>query len=70
MTEEKWYNKPIKGIPKSETICVRRCTEDGEIKWIITVDRYKNYKLYKYENDTAVYTKHKADNPIDLEDYV
>jgi hypothetical protein len=65
-----WYNKSIKGISKSETICVRHCTEDGKIKWIITVDRYKNYKLYKYENDTAIYTKNKADNPIDLEDYV
>ncbi len=65
-----WYNTPIKGIPKSEQICVRHCSEDGTLKYIITTDRYGNYKLYRYKDGQAVYSKHKADNPIDLNEYI
>lgn len=68
MTE--WYNTTIKGIPKSEQIYVRHCSEDGTLKYIITTDRYGNYKLYRYKDGQAVYSKHKADNPIDLNEYI
>lgn len=65
-----WYNTPIKGISKSEQICVRHCSEDGSLKYIITTDRYGNYKLYRYKDGQVVYSKHKADNPIDLNEYI
>lgn len=65
-----WYNTPIKGIPKSEEIAVRHCREDNTIKYIITVDRFKNYKLYFYKNGQAVYSKHKANNPLKLEEFI
>lgn len=68
MTE--WYNTPINGIPKSEEIAVRHCKEDGTIKYIITIDRFKNYKLYEHSDEQAVYTKHKSDNPLDLNEYM
>lgn len=64
-----WYNTPIKGIPKSEQICVRHCNENSTLKYIITTDRYGNYKLYHYKDEQAVYSKHKADNPLDLNEY-
>ena len=74
MAEEKWYNKPIKGIPKSEKIAVRYYMENGIennlLKYIITVDRFKNYKLYEYKDEQAIYTKHKSDNPLDLNKYI
>ena len=65
-----WYNITIKGIPKSEQICVRHCSKDGTLKYIFTTDRYDNYKLYHYKDGQAIYSKHKADNPIDLNEYI
>lgn len=65
-----WYNTPIKGIPKSEEIAVRHCKEDGTLTYIITVDRYKNYKLYFYKDGQAVYSKHRSDNPLKLEEFL
>lgn len=70
MTHKEWYNTPIKGIPKSEQIAVRHCNEDSVLVYIITVDRFKNYKLYEYKGEQAVYTKHKSDNPLDLNKYI
>lgn len=64
MPDTEWYSTPIKGIPKSEEIAVRHCKEDNTIKYIITVDRFKNYKLYEYKDEQAIYTKHKADSPL------
>ena len=65
-----WYKAPIKGIPKSEEIAVRHYKEDGILTYVITVDRYKNYKLYEYKDGQVVYTKHKSDNPLDLDEYM
>ena len=65
-----WYSTPIKGIPKSEQIAVRHCKENGILIYIITVDRFKNYKLYKYKDGQAVYTKYKSDNPLELNKYI
>lgn len=65
-----WYNTPIKGIPKPEQIAVCHCREDNTIKYIITVDRFKNYKLYFYKDGQAVYTKHKSNNPLNLNEYI
>lgn len=65
-----WYNTPIKGIPKSEQIATRHCDEGSVLVYIVTVDRYGNYKLYHYKDGQAVYSRHKADNPIDLNEYI
>jgi len=65
-----WYNTPIKDIPKSEEVAIRHCKEDGVIDYIITVDHFKNYKLYEYKDGQAIYTKHKSNNPLDLNKYM
>lgn len=71
MAEEKWYNKPIKGIPKSEEICVSHYNEGGNELLFITTRDYKGlYKLYKIENKTATFTKKKSKNPLDFDDYI
>lgn len=67
---EKWYNQKIKGIPKSEKICLRHYTEDKQLTHIITIDPMRNYKLYEYKNNQALFTKHKCKNPIDLEEHI
>lgn len=72
MNNNEWWHD-VKGIPKSEKICVKFYNNESKIlTYIITVDFYQSYKLYKYdiEKAQAVYTKHKADNPLKLEKYV
>ncbi len=70
MIKKEWYKISIKGIPKSEEIAVRHFVEDGTIKYIITVDRFKNYKLYEYKDGQAIYTKHKSNNPLKFDEYI
>lgn len=65
-----WYSTPIKGIPKSEEIAVRHYKEDGILTYVITVDRFKNYKLYFYKDGQATYSKHKANSPLKLEEFI
>lgn len=67
-----WYNRKIKGIPKNERICIREYTTNEQIKYIVTCDTSKNYKLYSFDNEsnTAIYTKHKSNNPLKLEQYM
>ena len=65
-----WYKISIKGIPKSEKICIRYYIKNGFLKYIITLDHYGNYKLYTYENKQAVYTKYRSNNPLKLEKYI
>ena len=69
MTDKEWYKIPIKGIPKFEKIMVRYYKENDILDYIITTDRYRNYKLYYYKDGQAVYSKHKSSDPLELEEY-
>lgn len=63
-----WYSTTLKGIPKSERI-IERYFKESFLVYIITIDNQKNYKLYFYKDDKAVFTKHKSNNPTNLEKY-
>lgn len=66
-----WYNTPIKGIPKSEEVCVWHYNEGGsKLMFAITRDYKGIYKLYKIENNVATFTKNKGKNPLDFDDYI
>ena len=61
----------MKGIPKSEEICVWHYTEDRNVLMFITTRDYKGmYKLYSVDNGVATFTKKKSKNPLDFDDYI
>ena len=56
----------ISGIPKSETIWVKRTTSKGEIYYITSKENRDFYFLYNEENGKAVKIG-KAKSPLELE---
>ena len=57
-------------IPKSETIWLQHC-QDGKATHIITSTVLRDYYyLYEMINDKPVKTKHKAENPLDLDKWI
>ena len=57
--------------PKNETLWVQYIAPDGTVTHIITSDKHRDtYKLYKIVDNKPVYTKHKSDNPLDLDKYI
>lgn len=57
-------------IPKNETLWVRYLDLSGAVTHIITSDKHRDtYKLYKIVDNKPVYTKHKSDNPLDLDKF-
>ena len=65
------YLTTMKGIPKSEEVCVWHYNEGGNELLFITTRDYKGlYKLYKIENKTATFTKKKSKNPLDFDEYI
>jgi len=61
----------MKGIPKSEEICVWHYTEDRNVLMFITTRDYKGmYKLYSVDNGVVTFTKKKSKNPLDFDDYI
>lgn len=56
--------------PKNETIWVVYIIDDKP-GYVITSTRSREvYFLYKVEDEKLIKTKHKAENPMDLEKYV
>ena len=61
----------MKGIPKSEEVCVWHYTEDRNVLMFITTRDYKSmYKLYSVDNGVATFTKKKSKNPLDFDEYI
>ena len=61
----------MKGIPKSEEVCVWHYTEDRNVLMFITTRDYKGmYKLYSVDNGVATFTKKKSKNPLDFDEYI
>ena len=61
----------MKGIPKSEEVCVWHYTEDRNVLMFITTRDYKGmYKLYLVDNGVATFTKKKSKNPLDFDEYI
>ena len=65
-----WWEQQIKGIPKSEELCTQIGDAEHPLIYVITKDRFANYKLYSVEDYKATYTKHKSSNPLKLERYM
>lgn len=69
MTE--WYFTTIKGIPKSEEVCVWHYNEGGsELLFATTRDFKGIFKLYYINNNVATFTKMKSKNPLDFDEYI
>lgn len=65
------YLTTMKGIPKSEEVCVWHYTEDRNVLMFITTRDYKSmYKLYSVDNGVATFTKKKSKNPLDFDEYI
>ena len=65
------YLTTMKGIPKSEEVCVWHYTEDRNVLMFITTRDYKGmYKLYLVDNGVATFTKKKSKNPLDFDEYI
>lgn len=61
----------MKGIPKSEEICVWHYTEDRNVLMFITTRDYRGiYKLYSVDKGVATFTKKKSKNPLDFDEYI
>ena len=61
----------MKGIPKSEEVCVWHYTENRNVLMFITTRDYRSiYKLYSVNNGIATFTKKKSKNPLDFDDYI
>ncbi len=57
-------------IPENEQIWVQFVHKD-EITHIITSTKLRDfYYLYQVKNNKLIKTKHKSENPIDLEKYI
>lgn len=57
-------------IPKNETLWVRYLDSNDIVTHIITSDKHRDtYKLYKIVDGKPVYTKHKSDDPLELDQY-
>lgn len=57
-------------IPKSETLWVQYMNK-GNVTHFITSNTYRDkYFLYEVNDGQIIKTKHKADNPLDLEKYL
>lgn len=65
-----WWSRQIKGITKSEELCTHICDTESQLIYVITRDKYNNYKLYSIKSCQATYTKHKANNPLKLEKFI
>ena len=61
----------MKGIPKSEEVCVWYYNEGGrELLFATTKDFKGMFKLYSISNNTATFTKIKSNNPLDFDEYI
>ena len=57
--------------PKNETLWEQLINSNDEVTYIITSDLFRStYKLYIVEDGKPVYTKHKANNPRDLDKWI
>ena len=66
-----WCNTTMKGIPKSEEVCVWHYNEGGSELLFATTRDYKGmYKLYSIDNGVAIFTKKKSKNPLDFNEYI
>ena len=65
------YPTTMKGIPKSEEVCVWHYTENRNVLMFITTRDYRSiYKLYSVDNGVATFTKKKSKNPLDFDEYI
>ena len=61
----------MKGIPKSEEVCVWHYNEGGsELLFATTRDFKGMFKLYSLNNNVATFTKMKSKNPLDFDEYI
>lgn len=61
----------IKGIPKSEEVCVWYYNEGGsELSFATTRDFKGMFKLYYINNNAATFAKMKSKNPLDFDEYI
>ena len=61
----------MKGIPKSEEVCVWHYNEGGsELLFATTRDFKGMFKLYSISNNVATFTKMKSKNPLDFDEYI
>lgn len=65
-----WWDEKPKGIPKSEELSVQIYDAESRLRYVITIDKSSNYKLYEVNGKNAVYTKHKSVNPLRLEKFI
>ena len=57
--------------PKNEILWEQFINSKDEVAYIVTSDPYRsNYKLYTIDDGKSIYTKHKAENPRDLDKWI
>lgn len=57
-------------LPKNETLWVQYMSK-GQVTHIVTSSKFRDkYYLYEIKDGLPVKTKHKSDNPLDLEKYI
>jgi hypothetical protein len=55
-------------IPNKEILWLQWLDENDNTTYIITSDTHRDsYKLYQVNGDNIIYTKHKSDDPRELE---
>lgn len=58
-------------ISTNEILWTQYLNDKDEVTHIVTSDKHRDtYKLYKIEGDNPVFTKHKSNDPRDLEQYI
>lgn len=58
-------------IPTNEILWTQYLNDKNEVTHIVTSDKHRDtYKLYKIDENKPVFTKHKSNDPRDLEQYI
>lgn len=62
----------FKGVPSTETVWLQVLKQDTDIVlYVVTSDKLRQwYKLYSVVDNKAIYTKHKARDPRELDKYI
>ena len=62
----------FKGVPSTETVWLQVLKQDTDIVlYVVTSDKLRQwYKLYSVADNKATYTKHKAQDPRELDKYI